>query len=203
VVDNLLHIENISIYKHADQLSIEGFTDRLFISSYTHEDFERCLSLYGDKELTQYFDHGRPRTPKEIFEYVRERGRRYFDQGLPFGLFSVFLKDTNTFVGQVDLVPTDKPGEVEIGWIFSMEFHHQGLCTEAVLSFLMPLIHRLAQMKFKAKGVVINRVIATAHPENIPSNKIIQKAGLALYRTGLRYGGKPRNWYGLDLEECL
>jgi RimJ/RimL family protein N-acetyltransferase len=204
VVDSLLHIENLIIDKHADQLAIEGLTDRLFIRSYNNEDFERCLSLYGDRELTRYFDQGRPRTQREIFEYVGERGPGYFDQGLPFGIFSVFLRESNEFVGQVDLVPTDKPGEVEIGWIFRKEFHHQGLCTEAVLSFLMPLVHRLVEMKFKAKGVVVNRVIATAHPKNIPSNKIIQKAGLIHFQTRLRYGGKPRNWYGLDLkaEEC-
>ena len=104
------------------------------------------------------------------------------------------------FVGQVDLVPTENPGEVEIGWIFLEGFHGQGLCTEAVMSFLMPLVQRIVNMKLKVRGVVINRVIATAHPENIPSNKIIQKAGLTLYKTGLRYGGKPRNWYCLKLK---
>src|SRR3954470_22250548 len=112
MVDHL--IESISFSRSAAQLSIEAFTDRLFIRSYA-EDFERCLSLYGDGELTRYFDHGNPRTYQEILEYVGDRGSRYFDQGLPFGIFSVFLKEGNLFVGQVDLVPTENPGEVEIG----------------------------------------------------------------------------------------
>lgn len=196
MVENL--VESISFSRNGAQLSIEAFTDRLFIRSYD-EDFERCLSLYGDGELTRYFDHGKPRTYREIVEYVGDRGSRYFDQGLPFGIFSVFLKE-GVFVGQVDLVPTENPGEVEIGWIFLEKFHGQGLCSEAVMSFLMPLVQRIVNMKLKSKGAVINRVIATAHPENIASNKIIQKAGLTLYQTGLRYGGKPRNWYCLNLK---
>ncbi len=196
MVENLL--ESITFSRNGAQLSIEAFTDRLFIRSY-EEDFERCLSLYGDGELTRYFDHGKPRTYKEIIEYVGDRGSRYFDQGLPFGIFSVFLKE-GVFVGQVDLVPTENPGEVEIGWILLEKFHGQGLCSEAVMSFLMPLVQRIVNMKLKSRGVVINRVIATAHPENIASNKIIQKAGLMLYQKELRYGGKPRNWYCLNLK---
>jgi len=191
--------ESITFCKRGTELSIEGVTDRLYIRSYLSEDFERCLSLYGDGELTRYFDHGKPRSEKEIVGYVRDRGSRYFDQGYPFGIFSVFLKEGDVFVGQVDLVPTENPGEVEIGWIFKKEFHHQGLCSEAVISFLMPLVRKIVEMKVVSRGEIVHRVIATAHPENIPSNKIIQKAGLSFYQLGLRYGGKPRNWYGLDL----
>src|SRR5579864_5646013 len=110
MVENL--IESISFSRNGSQLRVEAFTDRLYIRSYDKEDFERCLALYGDKELTKYFDHGKPRSYGEILEYVEDRGSRYFDQGLPFGIFSVFLKG-GVFVGQVDLVPTENPGEVE------------------------------------------------------------------------------------------
>ena len=182
------------------RLSIESFTDRLYIRSYLKEDFDQCLLLYSDKELTKFVDRGEPRNEKEIYEYVEERGDRYFNQGQPFGIFSIFLKENKTFVGQVDLVPTENPGEVEIGWIFHKEFHSKGICTEAVLNFLMPFVYKLAKMGYKSNGRLINRIIATAHPENIPSNKVIQKAGLVMYQTCLRYGGNPRNWYSLDLE---
>jgi len=193
--------EKISIYYNSISLSIESFTDRLFIRSYSEEDFERCLSLYGDKEITKFFDHGQPRTKEEIFEYVQNRGGKYFDLGEPYGLFSVFLQKSNTFIGQVDLVPTGNPGEVEIGWIFHKRFHNNGFCSEAVLDFLLPFIRKIVEMGFKANGEIINRVIATAHPENIASNKIIQKAGLTMYKSQIRfeYGGNPRNWYELTI----
>ena len=183
------------------RISIEAHTDRLYIRSYLEKDFDESSFLYSDKELTQFFDHGEPRKKNEIYDYLEERGCRYFNQGVPFGIFSLFLKETNQFVGQIDLVPTENPGEVEIGWIIRKEFHHQGLCTESVLEFLMPFINKIAQMGYTSNGTTVNRVIATAHPKNIPSNKIIQKAGLALYQTKLRYDGKPRNWYFLELKK--
>lgn len=191
--------QELSIHSVDHKFDVNASTERLYIRSYLSEDFGRCLDLYGDKEITKYFDHGQPRSPNEILDYVKERGRRYFDQGQPFGLFSVFLKEKDSFIGQVDLVPTGIPGEVEIGWILRKEFQGQGYCSEAVFGFLLPLIDKIRKMGFQSNGVVVNRVIATAHPENLASNRIIQKAGLSLYQTRLRYGGNPRNWYYLNL----
>ncbi|MBS0615704.1 MAG: GNAT family N-acetyltransferase [Verrucomicrobia bacterium] len=189
----------ISFFSHGHRLLIEGFTERLYIRSYQDSDLESCLDLYSDEEITKYFDNGKPRTAQQILEYIKERGRRYFDRGEPFGLFSVFLKDSFTFIGQVDLVPTGNPGEVEIGWIFLKDFHNKGYCTEAVQDFLLPLIQGLYKRNYQSTGLTINRIIATAHPKNIASNKIIQKAGLAFYQSSLRYEGNPRNWYSLNL----
>lgn len=187
--------QKISLSHDGGHLSVTGTTDRLFIRSYLIADFGSCLKLYGDPETTKFFDHGRPRSSQEVFEYIQERGSRYFDQDQPYGLFSVFLKETETFIGQVDLVPTEVPGEVEIGWIFLKEFHNKGFGSEAVLKFLVPLIKKLIEIKFESNGAIINKVIATAHPQNIASNKIIQKAGLTMYDFRIRYGGNPRNWY--------
>lgn len=190
---------SISINSKFSKLSIEGWTERLFIRSYLDIDFRECIGLYSDKEITKYFDHGKPRNSQEIFEFVQERGSRYFERGKPYGLFSIFLKDISIFIGQVDLVPTDNPGEVEIGWIFHKEFQNKGYCSEAVLEFLIPLVIKIQKQGFKSNNLIINRVIATAHPDNLPSNKIIQKAGLSFYQSQLRYGGNPRNWYCLNL----
>jgi [ribosomal protein S5]-alanine N-acetyltransferase len=189
----------ICINSNFQKLSIEGSTNRLFIRSYLDVDFNDCLTLYSDKEVTKYFDHGEPRNKTEIFEYIQERGGRYFDCGQPYGLFSVFLKGSGEFIGQVDLVPTEIPGEVEIGWILHTAFQNKGYCSEAVLEFLMPVVDEIRKKEFKTHNLVVNRVIATAHPENISSNKIILKAGLSLYQFQLRYGGNPRNWYCLNL----
>lgn len=178
---------------------IEKNTDRLYIRSYTSDDYEDCLSLYSNPVLTRFFDHGKPRTKTQIDAYLKERGDYFFQKGLPFGLFSVFLKNNGTFIGQIDVVPTGEPGEVEIGWIFLKEFQNRGYCSESVISFLIPLIKELVNDNVEVAGKIINRIIATAHPENKASQRIMIKAGLSYYKKGLRYGGNPRNWYELTL----
>jgi RimJ/RimL family protein N-acetyltransferase len=92
-------------------------------------------------------------------------------------------------------VPTGIEGEVEIGWIFHKEFQGQGMCSEAVLDFLIPLAYEIKKMKVNVNGKPLSQIMATAHPQNIASNKIILKAGLHLYKQSERFEGKPRNWY--------
>jgi len=180
-------------------LTIEKYTTRLYIRSYNEYDYEDCLSIYSDPELTRFFDHGKPRSKFEIDAYLEERGLYFSQRDLPFGLFSVFLKDGVTFIGQVDVVPTGEPGEVEIGWIFRKEFQNLGYCSESVISFLIPFIKNLSKEKIEVSEQVIDRIVATAHPDNTPSQRIMEKAGLSFFKTSLRYGGNPRKWYALNL----
>lgn len=180
-------------------VKIEKTTERLYIRSYDRSDYENCLLLYADPVLTHFFDHGKPRSKDEINTYLAERGDFFFQKGLCFGLFSVFLKDKKTFIGQIDAVPTGIPGEVEIGWIFFKEFQNFGYCSESIILFLIPLIKNLANNKIEASGKVIDRIVATAHPQNKASQRIMEKAGLSFYKNGLRYGGNPRNWYKYNL----
>lgn len=189
----------ILIQSNLGCLCVEVVTKRLFIRSYLDKDFNQCLSLYGNKEITRYFDHGNPRNNREIVDYVKERGGWYFNKSEPFGLFSVFLKENDVFIGQVDLVPTEVPGEVEIGWIFHQQFHNKGYCSEAILEFLLPFINKIHAKGIKSKGILVHRVIATAHPENIASIKVIQKAGLVKYQFKKRYQENPRNWYACSI----
>lgn len=180
-------------------VQIEGVTARLFIRSYKSKDYDLSASLYRDPVITRYFDHGQPRTPEEINTYIKGRGTTYFQKGLPYGLFSVFLKDSGQFIGQIDLVPTDTPGALEIGWIFKKQFHGKGYCSEAGQEFLMPLIDQLVQLGYRSGNQVINKVIATAHPDNQASRKVITKLGLKFVRSGLRYSNNPRNWFELNI----
>ncbi|PCI77780.1 hypothetical protein COB21_02600 [Candidatus Aerophobetes bacterium] len=182
------------------ELRIENYTDRLCIRAYTEEDYEDSLSIYSDPELTQFFDHGKPRSKLEVDIYLEERSSGLKKRGLPLGLFSVFLKDNSIFLGQVDVVPTGDPGEVEIGWIFRKNFQSLGYCSEAVKSFLIPFIINLSERGVKVAGQVINRIIATAHPKNKASQRIMEKMGLTFYKDALRYAGNPRNWYEFNLK---
>jgi len=65
---------------------------------------------------------------------------------------------------------------------------------------LIPYVNLLTKNKFNTHGALIDKIIATAHPENLVSNKMILKAGLSFYKQANRYANKPRNWYRLKLE---
>ncbi|HEY5235465.1 MAG TPA: GNAT family N-acetyltransferase, partial [Rhabdochlamydiaceae bacterium] len=179
-------------------IQVEIETPRLLIRSYNDQDFEDCVSLYGSSKTTKYFDHGKPRSEEEVKELVREKGNKFFKKGQPFGLFSIFLKNSMTFIGQIDLLPSDKPGVVEIGFILLPKYQNKGFCSEGVKALLSDYLNELNAKGYTCKGAVIREVMATVHPENLPSKKLMEKMGMNFKRLHNRFGS-PRLWYSYKL----
>ncbi|MFZ0565209.1 MAG: GNAT family N-acetyltransferase [Chlamydiales bacterium] len=177
---------------HELQVKIE--TQRLYICSYQDNDFENCVSLYGNKEITKYFDHGKARSRVEVENLISERGKTYFIKGQPFGLFSVFSKYSMNFMGQVDLVPTNELGTVEIGCILHKQYQDQNFGTESVIALAVHYVDELNFRNIKFNGKAICKVMGTVHPKNVPSNKILKKLGMTFDKYEERFGN-PRLWY--------
>lgn len=186
----------LSEEKSGVQVEIE--TPRLLIRSYQANDFENCLALYGNPKVTKFFDHGKPRSKEEVRDLVREKGVKYFKKQKPFGLFSIFLKNSMTFIGQIDLLPSEKPGVVEIGFILFTKYQNKGFGSEAVKAFLTDYINELNAKGYTCRGSVIKEVMATVHPSNIPSKKLMEKMGMQFKKFQDRFGA-PRLWYSYKL----
>lgn len=157
-------------------------TARLYITSYQDQDFEHSLRLYSDEKILQYFDHGKSRSSWEVFAMIEGL------KGKPFGLFSVFRKEDGEFLGHIDVAPTENDNEVEIGFIFASSAQGKGYCSEAMRAFFVQFVGSWQ----------IQRVIATVHPENIASQKVLQKMGMQAHKQGMRFN-QPRVWYALDV----
>lgn len=187
----------VEIHANEGQVSVHIETERLSIRSYEPDrDYIDCVSLYGDPILTKYFDFGRPYTPEEVKKMTYERGCRYFRNGELLGLFSVFEKSSGSFIGQVDLLPTDEAGTVEIGCIFHRQFHNTGYCPEAVKTLVFHYVSDLHERDYKFEGNLISTLIASAHPKNYASIRQIRNLGLAFSGSTDRFASK-RHIYSL------
>lgn len=185
---------HISFHLENDVLQVRIETERLYILSYEDSDFENYLSLYSNETITKYFDHGKTRSRNEVEELIKKKGKKYFINKKPFGFFSIFNKKDMAFMGEIDLLPYRK-GTVEIGFILDTQFHNQGFCSEAVKAFIRYYVEELNHNdKFEIS--TINHVMATVHPENQPSRKILEKTGMSLDRIHDRFG-HPRLWYSM------
>jgi RimJ/RimL family protein N-acetyltransferase len=188
----------ISFHFESHLLRVEIRTQRLYIRSYLDLDFEHCLSLYGDERLTKYFDYGRARSRDEIEDLIDQIGHKYFENAEPYGLFSLFNNNNMTFIGLLDLIPTEEPGTLELGCILYREFHNQGLPLEACRAFTYDYVKELNRRGFKCKGVPISKVIATAHPKNYASQRLIKNLGMTWDKEQDRFGN-PRFWYSCTI----
>jgi ribosomal-protein-alanine N-acetyltransferase len=175
---------------------IELESERLYIRPYKNEDFEKSVVLYGDPNVTKYFDHGKPRSVEEV-KNLTEKACEFFEQGKPFGLFSIFKKDDLQFIGHIDCLPTDENGVLEIGYILHKHHQNQGFCTEAMSSFIFDYI---PEFNIQNASNRYSKLIATVHPENDKSKKIIEKMGMSFEKFQFRFG-HPRLKYFLNLKE--
>lgn len=194
IEDSQPYTKSISFSFENDRLEIGIETENLLIKSYNKNDFKLCLKLYSDPQITKYFDFGIPRTEPEIIELTK-RGRSFFDKKLPFGLFSIFLKETGSFIGQADLFPTDDIDTAEIGCILFKQFQSKGYGTEAVKAIIFDLVKKINRTNLLKNQ--IRKIMGTVHPKNIASQNVIKKCGMEPYKTMNRFNN-PRVWYNVE-----
>ncbi len=199
VVSNRFLKPSISFRLTSGRLQVEIETERLFIRSYKDADFECCVSLYGNELIIEYFDHGKARTRLEVESLIREKGDKYFVVGKPFGLFSVYCKTSKAFLGQVDFLPSEELGVAEVGFILHKQYHNQGFCTEAVSALIFDYVECLNNNNiFECEELPINRIIATVHPKNRSSRRVLEKLGMTLDKIEDRFNNL-RLWFSIPV----
>lgn len=175
-------------------------TDRLIIRPFILNDLSECYKLMQDEELFKYLDW--KVTSIEIFKgtfnWWIDLYETNFDDDFKYN-FAIFLKDNNAFIGWGGFGAIDcfYP-ENEIYYLVGKEYWKKGYATE--------MMNALLGYYFNTIGM--NKIIALAKPENIASNRVIQKLGFKFqyFVHGLPqefdfYNGEP--YYSLTKEEYL
>ena len=107
-------------------------TNRLLLREMTLSDMS-ALSLILQDEKVMYAYNG-AFNDKETLIWMQKQLQRYKDYG--FGLWGVFLKDTNEMIGQCGITMQEyKATQVpEIGYLFAYKHWHNGYATEAAIA---------------------------------------------------------------------
>lgn len=128
-----------------------------------------CFELMQDKGLFKYLDWQVMSFEgfEGVFKWWIDLYETNYDNDFKYN-FAVSLKDNNKIIGwdgfgAIDYFYTDN----EIYYLIGKEYWENGYATEAMTA----LIHYY----FNKMG--LKRIIALAKPENISSNRVIQKIG--------------------------
>jgi RimJ/RimL family protein N-acetyltransferase len=150
-------------------------TKRLVMRHQVLTDLDALWALYCDPEITRYI----PDAPKT---YVGAREElEWFMNGHPkhpeLGLWATIHKETGKFIGRCGLLPWTIEGqqEVEVAYTIAREYWGQGLATEAAQSILQYGFERLN----------LARLICLIDAENIASQKVAEKIGMAYEKEGM------------------
>lgn len=177
-------------------------TDRLIIRPYIEDDLLESFQLMQSKELFKYLDMDVMTFEeyKGLFTWLISSYENHYDGNFKYS-FAIFLKETGTFIGWCGVGDSDCYDyypDKEIYYLIGQEYWKNGYATEAMTSLIDYCFNKMN----------LKRLIAFARPENMASNKVIQKLGFKFqhFVTGLPeklafYNGDP--YYSLTKEEYL
>ena len=142
--------------------------------------------LDADPAVMHYITDGASR-PLGHNEMAVPRLEIYAQKNPGLGLWPTYLTETGEFMGWFILKHLLNTGEVEVGFRLKKKFWNQGFSTEAGRA----LIHH----GFETLG--LERIIAIVRPDNLASQAVIKKIGLA-YEDKRVFHGMQCLYFSLD-----
>jgi RimJ/RimL family protein N-acetyltransferase len=142
-------------------------TDRLALRRFTADDAQNLYRLDSDPRVMRYIGDGSVSTRASI-EAGLARIVRYYDRYPGLGVWPAQERPTSRFIGWFCLKYVPKTVEVEVGYRLLPEAWGRGYATEGARA--------LVARGFEVLGLY--RIIGLTHPENVASQRVLQKAGL-------------------------
>ncbi len=159
---------------HDNPTSIALETERMWLRQFTRDDIDALVALDSDPEVMRYLNGG-VSTPRAVVENeVLPRFLDSYAHGDGYGVFAAIEKATGEFLGWFGFQPREgaEAGEIELGYRLLRAAWGKGYATEGARA--------LIRRGFTELGM--QRVMATTYQDNLPSRRVMERAGLRFVR---------------------
>jgi ribosomal-protein-alanine N-acetyltransferase len=138
-------------------------TARLQLRQFTIDDLEDLFRIYSNPEVMRYLSvRTREQTHASLLRHIKQ----WEEYG--FGMWAVVHKINGQLIGRCGLMFLDNTPEVELGYVFAKPYWNMGLATEA----------SKASLNYGFELLKLERIVAIAQPENVASQRVMQKVGM-------------------------
>jgi RimJ/RimL family protein N-acetyltransferase len=141
-------------------------TRRLCLRMFELADSDALAKINSDPEVMRYTGDGNPVSREQTETRLQGYIEHWQQHG--FGLRAAIHKHDHAFVGFCGLQFVAGTQEIEIGFRLAKQYWGQGLATEAARAVI--------RHGFQVLG--LERIIGLAHPENLASQRVLEKSGL-------------------------
>ena len=156
-------------------------TLRLDFREFVTDDFDDVWRLDQDPDVMRYIRNGQLSSRAQIALSMKRIPRVYrLYPGL--GTWRASRRDTGAYIGWFTFKYIPDTVEVEVGYRLLREAWGQGFATEGATE--------LVRYGFDALGLY--RIIGITHPDNVASQRVLMKSGLAPAGWGHYYGRRLR-----------
>lgn len=141
-------------------------SERLLCRYWQKKEFRDVLKLYSDPLTMKFVDDGSPLSEPDCHTWFQVTSDNYAARG--YGMFSLTLRAApRPFIGCIGLVHPNNQVLPELKYALLPEAWGRGYATEAVSELL----------NYAGSMLALRRVIATVHPQNRPSQRVLEKCG--------------------------
>lgn len=157
-------------------------TARLRLRPFAAEDLDALASLLADPQVMRYLgqEGGQTMTRVEAEDILGKVMARWRERG--FGHFAVLLKATQKLIGLCGLKLLD--GTPELIYVLARNYWRQGYAAEAARACL----------RYGFEEIGCERIVAVTRPENVASQRVLEKIGMRYERVVQHYGVVAREY---------
>lgn len=159
-------------------------TPRLVLRDFRDGDADDLYAMDGDDRVMRYIGTGMPgRSYEQCAEAIPRIMTKAVEQP-GYGLLHASLRDDGAFIGASGLFLLPETGEVEVAYRLPFVCWGRGYATE--------MARALLDHGFGALG--LTRIIGLTFPENVPSQRVLEKIGMRSEGEGEYYGRTMRKY---------
>lgn len=152
-------------------------TERLIIREFELSDAEFIVRLFNEELFIRYIADKNIRNQEEAMNYLKHGPMASYDT-YGFGLNLVYLRSDNTPIGMCGVLKRAELTLPDLGYAFLSAFSGKGYAIEAAEQTL----------KVTMETCSLETVFAVTLPDNLRSNKLLEKVGFNLKETMVLYG---------------
>jgi ribosomal-protein-alanine N-acetyltransferase len=160
-------------------------TLRLVLRPFTMKDVDPLHQILQEKDILRYFPNPDPPSRERVEQLISNQLKHWEEHKL--GWWAVEPLFRKRLIGWCGLQFLPETEETEVGFLVSRAFSGQGLTTEAARTSLLYGFEKLG----------LRCLVGIAHPENIASQRVLEKLGMSL-TAKTRYFGMDCYRYSIE-----
>ncbi|MBZ0280850.1 MAG: GNAT family N-acetyltransferase [Anaerolineae bacterium] len=167
-------------------------TERLILRSFQPEDLnDYHQQIYSDPDVTRFLPTGKPRPiekTKAVLDFSIEHETEH-----GFSLWAVIEKSSGQFIGHCGLVYLKGTPDVEVAYAYGKVYWGKGYASEAAR----------ASLQYGFETANLPYIVALAEPENLASQRVMQKIGMVHEGLTTQYYESPLEVYRITRDAWM
>ncbi|HOU12380.1 MAG TPA: GNAT family N-acetyltransferase [Anaerolineae bacterium] len=151
-------------------------TERLVLHAFSEQDVDPLFDILQQPGILRYYPRPDP-PPRETVERIATRQLAHWEEH-GYGWWAVEFRDDPRLLGWAGLTYLPETGETEVAYLLRQEVWRRGLATEAAK----------AALRFGFERFAFPFIIGLTHPENIASQRVLEKSGLQFVEKAVYFG---------------